>query len=115
MRIVINGIGVAGPALAYWLSKSGHDVLLVEETPQLRTGGYIIDFWGVGFDIAERMGLIGDIRALGYQVREVRLGAAPSPRLMPCGLRRLYERHRDRRRLVRTPARATRYDDRPLP
>ncbi len=72
MRIVINGIGVAGPALGYWLSKSGHEVLLVEEAPQLRTGGYIIDFWGIGYDIAERMGLIGDIRALGYQVREVR-------------------------------------------
>jgi 2-polyprenyl-6-methoxyphenol hydroxylase-like FAD-dependent oxidoreductase len=72
MRIVINGIGVAGPALAYWLTKSGHDVLLVEEAPQLRTGGYLIDFWGIGYDIAERMGLIGDIRALGYQVREVR-------------------------------------------
>jgi len=73
MRIVINGIGVAGPALAYWLTRSGHDVLLVEEAPQLRTGGYIIDFWGIGYDLAERMGLIGEIRALGYQVREVRL------------------------------------------
>ncbi len=72
MRIVINGIGVAGPALAYWLSKSGHDVLLVEEAPRLRTAGYIVDFWGVGYDIAERMGIIGDIRALGYQVHEVR-------------------------------------------
>jgi 2-polyprenyl-6-methoxyphenol hydroxylase-like FAD-dependent oxidoreductase len=72
LRIVINGIGVAGPALGYWLSKSGHDVLLVEEAPRLRTGGYIIDFWGIGYDIIERMGVIGDIRALGYQVREVR-------------------------------------------
>lgn len=72
MRIVINGSGVAGPALAYWLTTSGHEVLLVEAAPQLRSGGYIIDFWGIGYDIAERMGLIGDIRALGYQVREVR-------------------------------------------
>ena len=72
MQIVINGIGVAGPALAYWLTKSGHEVLLVEEAPRLRTDGYIIDFWGIGYDIAERMGLIGEIRALGYQVREVR-------------------------------------------
>ena len=72
LRIVINGIGVAGPALGYWLSKSGLDVLLVEESPHLRTAGYIIDFWGVGYDIAERMGLIDDIRSLGYQVREVR-------------------------------------------
>jgi len=73
MQVVINGIGVAGPALAYWLTRSGHDVLLVEEAPQLRAGGYIIDFWGIGYDIVERMGLIADIRALGYQMREVRL------------------------------------------
>jgi len=72
VNIVINGIGVAGPALAYWLTKSGHEVLLVEEAPQLRGGGYIIDFWGIGYDIAEKMGLIGAIRRLGYQVREVR-------------------------------------------
>jgi 2-polyprenyl-6-methoxyphenol hydroxylase-like FAD-dependent oxidoreductase len=72
LRIVINGIGVAGPALGYWLSKSGHEVLLVEEAPQLRVGGYIIDFWGTGYDVAERMGFVDDIRALGYQVREVR-------------------------------------------
>lgn len=72
MRIVINGIGIAGPALGYWLARSGHDVLLVEQAPRLRTGGYIIDFWGMGYDVAEQMGLIGEIRALGYQVREVR-------------------------------------------
>jgi len=72
LRIVINGIGVAGPALGYWLSESGHEVLLVEEAPRLRDGGYIVDFWGIGYDIAERMGLIANIRALGYQVREVR-------------------------------------------
>jgi 2-polyprenyl-6-methoxyphenol hydroxylase-like FAD-dependent oxidoreductase len=47
-------------------------VLLVEEAPELRSGGYIIDFWGVGYDIAEKMGLLPSIRELGYQVREVR-------------------------------------------
>ena len=26
---------------------------------QLRAGGYVIDFWGLGYDIAERMGLKG--------------------------------------------------------
>ena len=72
MKIVINGIGVAGPALGYWLTKAGHEVLLVEEAPRLRAGGYIIDFWGMGYDIAEEMGLIGEIRRLGYQVCEVR-------------------------------------------
>ncbi len=72
LRILINGIGVAGPALAFWLQRSGHDVVLVEQAPQLRDGGYIVDFWGIGYDIVDRMGLIDDVRALGYQVREVR-------------------------------------------
>jgi len=72
MRVVINGVGIAGPTLAYWLTEAGHDVLLVEDAPELRSGGYIIDFWGAGYDIAERMGLLPQITALGYKVREVR-------------------------------------------
>lgn len=72
MRIVINGAGIAGPMLAYWLRQSNHEVLLVEQSPQLRAGGYIVDFWGVGYDIAEKMGVLPRIRELGYQVGEVR-------------------------------------------
>jgi 2-polyprenyl-6-methoxyphenol hydroxylase-like FAD-dependent oxidoreductase len=70
--IAINGAGVAGPTLAYWLRRAGHDVLLIEEAPALRAGGYVIDFWGLGYDVAERMGLLPRIKELGYQVREVR-------------------------------------------
>jgi 2-polyprenyl-6-methoxyphenol hydroxylase-like FAD-dependent oxidoreductase len=72
VNIIINGIGVAGPALAYWLAKSGHDVLLVEQAPRPRAGGYVVDFWGIGYDIVEKMGLIAEIRRRGYQMREVR-------------------------------------------
>ena len=72
MKVIINGAGIAGPTLAFWLRRSGHEVLLVEAAPHLRRGGYVIDFWGVGYDIAEKMGLLPRIRALGYQGREVR-------------------------------------------
>jgi 2-polyprenyl-6-methoxyphenol hydroxylase-like FAD-dependent oxidoreductase len=72
MRILIHGAGIAGPTLAWWLQRSGHEVLLAEQAPQLRTGGYVIDFWGVGYEIADRMGLVPRIRERGYQVREVR-------------------------------------------
>lgn len=72
MRVIINGIGVAGPALAFWLHHAGHEVTLVETAPALRTAGYVIDFWGLGYDIAERMGLVDEIRSLGYQMEEVR-------------------------------------------
>lgn len=72
IKIVINGAGVAGPTLAWWLRRSGHEVLLVEQSPGLRAGGYAIDFWGVGYDIAEKMGLLPRIRELGYQPTEMR-------------------------------------------
>jgi len=72
MRILVHGVGVAGPTLAWWLQRSGHEVLLVEQAPHLRTGGYVIDFWGIGYEVAETMGLVPRIRERGYQVREVR-------------------------------------------
>ena len=72
MKVVINGAGIAGGTLAYWLRRSGHDVLLIEQSNELRTGGYAIDFWGVGYDIAEKMGLRPRITELGYDVNELR-------------------------------------------
>lgn len=71
--VLISGIGIAGPTLAYWLSRGGFRPTLVERAPALRTGGYVIDFWGLGYDIAERMGLAGDIERVGYHVQEMRV------------------------------------------
>ena len=71
--VLISGIGVAGPTLAYWLGRSGFRVTMIERAPRLRNGGYVIDFWGLGYDIAERMGLAGDIHRIGYHVREMRI------------------------------------------
>ena len=72
MKIAINGAGVAGPALAHWLHRGGHAPTLIEKSPHFRAGGYIIDFWGVGYTIAERMGILPEVREKGYSVREVR-------------------------------------------
>jgi len=73
MRVLISGAGIAGPTLAYWLAHYGFKPTIVESSPRLRTGGYVIDFWGAGYDIAERMGLLPEIMGKGYQVREVRV------------------------------------------
>ena len=72
MKIAINGCGIAGPALAFWLLRAGHEPVLIEQASQLQSGGYVIDFWGVGYDIAEKMGLIPRLKEVGYQVGEVR-------------------------------------------
>lgn len=73
MEILINGAGIAGPTLAYWLAQYGFKPTLVEAAPLPRTGGYIIDFWGIGYDVAERMGIVQDLTAKGYMLKEVRL------------------------------------------
>lgn len=70
--VLISGIGVAGPTLAYWLGNSGFRPTLVEQAPRLRAGGYVIDFWGRGYDVAERMELLTDLKSEGYVVEELR-------------------------------------------
>ena len=73
VKICISGAGIAGPALAHWLLRQGHEPTLVEHSPKFRDGGYIIDFWGSGYDLAERMGILPRVLERGYHVREVRL------------------------------------------
>ena len=73
MRVAINGAGIAGPSLAYWLQRSGHEVVLIEKAPQFRTDGYAVDFWGVGYTVAERMGILPEVREHGYAIRELRI------------------------------------------
>jgi 2-polyprenyl-6-methoxyphenol hydroxylase-like FAD-dependent oxidoreductase len=72
MKIAISGAGIAGATLAYWLLRAGHEPLIIERAPALRTGGYLMDFWGVGYEVAERMGVLPAVRQAGYQVGEVR-------------------------------------------
>ena len=73
MRILIVGAGIAGPTLAWWLHRFGFQPTIVEKSPVLRTGGYIIDFWGAGYEIAGRMSLLPELQRVGYHVREVRI------------------------------------------
>lgn len=73
MKIAINGTGIAGPSLAFWLERMGHTPTLIEQAAELRTGGYVIDFWGVGYDVAEKMGLTQRVHQLGYALKELRL------------------------------------------
>ncbi|MFK5977735.1 MAG: FAD-binding domain [Rhizobiaceae bacterium] len=72
MKVAINGTGIAGPTLAYWLKHYGHEPVLFEKSPTLRTGGYIIDFWGAGYKIADKMGIIPTMMKDAYIMERIR-------------------------------------------
>jgi 2-polyprenyl-6-methoxyphenol hydroxylase-like FAD-dependent oxidoreductase len=71
--VLISGAGIAGPTLAFWLARAGFRPTLIECAPALRTSGYVIDFWGLGYDIAERMNLSDEVNHVGYHIREMRI------------------------------------------
>jgi 2-polyprenyl-6-methoxyphenol hydroxylase-like FAD-dependent oxidoreductase len=61
--VLISGAGIAGPALAYWLSRAGFEVTIVERAPGPRPGGQAVDIRGAARDVVERMGLLATIKA----------------------------------------------------
>src|SRR5215472_17142457 len=83
--VLISGAGIAGPALAFWLKAAGFEPTLVERALVLRTGDYVIDFWGLGYDIAERMGLENDLHRGGYHMREMRIVSGQGERVSGFG------------------------------
>jgi 2-polyprenyl-6-methoxyphenol hydroxylase-like FAD-dependent oxidoreductase len=71
--------------VAYWLERFGFAPTLLERAPTLRSGGYVIDFWGLGYDIAEKMGLLPRLRSAGYSVKELRIVDARGDRISGFG------------------------------
>lgn len=64
MHVLISGASIAGPVLAYWLTRHGFDVTVVERAPALRkTGGHAIDLFRPAMEISERMGVLPRIEA----------------------------------------------------
>jgi 2-polyprenyl-6-methoxyphenol hydroxylase-like FAD-dependent oxidoreductase len=61
-NVLISGASVAGPALAYWLRNYGFDVTVVERAPAPRGGGQAIDLRGTARQVAERMGIMPEVR-----------------------------------------------------
>lgn len=72
MRVLISGGGVAGLTLAWWLARFGHEPLIVEQAPSVRGDGYMIDFFGVGYDVAERMQILPALREIHCEIPELR-------------------------------------------
>jgi 2-polyprenyl-6-methoxyphenol hydroxylase-like FAD-dependent oxidoreductase len=70
-RILISGGGIAGLTLAIALKTRGFEPVVVEREPALRREGYMMDFFGTGWDVAERMGLTDRLRSIRYPIDAV--------------------------------------------
>ena len=68
--VLISGASVAGPALAFWLSRYGFHPTVVERAPAVRPGGYAVDFRGASVRVLERMGLLPEVQRM-----QTRIGA----------------------------------------
>ncbi|RDI68850.1 FAD-dependent monooxygenase [Nocardia pseudobrasiliensis] len=82
MRILISGASVAGPALAYWLTRHGFSVTVVERAPAPRkSGGHAVDLFRPAMDISEKMGVLARIeeRAVGTKRMTLRREGARRP------------------------------------
>jgi 2-polyprenyl-6-methoxyphenol hydroxylase-like FAD-dependent oxidoreductase len=61
LKVLICGAGITGNTLAFWLSKVGHDITVVERFPDLRATGLQVDLRGPGIQVTEKNGHRGYI------------------------------------------------------
>ncbi|HZG89443.1 MAG TPA: FAD-dependent monooxygenase [Pseudonocardia sp.] len=73
--VLISGASVAGPVLAYWLSRLGFTPTVVERTPRVRlgTGGHAVDLFGPAVEVVDRMGLLDPVEAARTRTDEIRI------------------------------------------
>lgn len=93
--VLISGLGVAGPALAYWLARGGHRPILVERTDGPRTGGHAVDIRGTALEVIERMRLDGAVLEARTQLTTLS-AVRPDGRTYDVSLRPLREMRGDR-------------------
>ncbi|MFI2206076.1 FAD-dependent monooxygenase [Streptomyces sp. NPDC020192] len=61
-RVLVSGASIAGPAAAYWLSRYGFEVTVVERAERLREGGQAVDFRGAAhMTMLRKMGLLEEV------------------------------------------------------
>ncbi|PYH38309.1 monooxygenase [Aspergillus neoniger CBS 115656] len=73
LKILISGAGIAGNALAFWLSKLGHNITVIERYPGLRATGLQVDLRSPGIEVLQRMGLEKAFRKVTVPEQGLRL------------------------------------------
>jgi len=97
MRILISGASIAGPVLAYWLTRYGFDVTVVERAPTLRkTGGHAVDLFRPAMEISEKMGVLPRVEALATQTDRLTMHREGRARPIEVDLTKIYGAASDR-------------------
>ncbi|GAB2628509.1 FAD-binding monooxygenase [Paractinoplanes abujensis] len=63
LRVVISGASIAGLSAAYWLRRTGWEVIVIERARSFRDGGQNVDVRGVAREVLDRMGLFDAVKA----------------------------------------------------
>lgn len=71
MKVLISGAGIAGLTNAFWLAKSGFEVVVIERAAALRDEGYMMDFSAEGIQIAKAMGILDQLNETSQNLKEV--------------------------------------------
>jgi 2-polyprenyl-6-methoxyphenol hydroxylase-like FAD-dependent oxidoreductase len=60
--VLISGASIAGLSTAFWMSKLGYQVTIVEIADQPRIGGSPVDVRGIALDVSKRMGIFEKLK-----------------------------------------------------
>lgn len=90
MKILISGAGIGGLTLAYWLHQNGHTSIVIEKAPDLRSTGYMIDFIGTGWDVANRMGIIPQLQQKSHHIPQIVYKDAQGRTTVQLSIEKLY-------------------------
>ena len=71
-QILISGASIAGLTLAHWLARHGFEPTVVERAAALRTGGNGVDVRGHAGEVAQRTGIMPQVRQMAADVRGVK-------------------------------------------
>ncbi|KTD33220.1 oxidoreductase [Legionella nautarum] len=61
IKILVIGVGIAGPAVCYWLRRFGFSPVLIEKHASIRKGGQALDVRGIATHLAREMGIYEQI------------------------------------------------------
>jgi len=93
--VLVSGASIAGPTLAYWLSRAGWAVQVIERSPSLRRGGQPVDIRGAALDVVGKMGLSSEIEERRIEFRGSNiLDSSGGSELIPTSGRSPHQRRR---------------------